>query len=366
MYGSRSHDGRSTARCEWTLGTGTVVASKPRARTVDPRSQLQRIQARPEAGTWAVILAGGQGLRLRPLTEYVCGDARPKQFARLLGPHSLLRQTMERTALGIPRARTVVVAHRSHVAYLAEDLAGLAEPPHVLLQPDDRGTGAAILLAAQWITAQEREATVAVFPSDHFVRGTVAFMRHVLGVADHVRRHAGPLVLLGVVPSDPEPQYGWIRLGARLGEVGGEPLYRVAGFTEKPSPEGARLACARGDLWSTLILVGAAQALVGLGWQAAPLVSERLAEIRWSGTAEHDAAAVASAYGRIPRLDFSRGVLEQQPPLLTVSQLPSRILWSDWGTLDRVVTSLRAAGLAPAWMRELDRANPAAARPIPN
>lgn len=365
MHGLRFHDGRSTVRWERTLGATSAAATGLIDRHVETRGHLGRVDPRPGGDIWAVVLAGGEGLRLRPLTEYVSGDSRPKQFARLVGHQSLLRQTLERTALGIPWARTVVVAHRSHAAYLAEEFAGLAEP-RVLLQPDDRGTGAAVLLAAQWILARQRDALVAVFPADHFIRGAMAFMRHVLAVADHVRRHAGPLVLLGAVPTDPQSQYGWIRLGALVAEVGGEPLHRVAGFTEKPGPEAARVACARGDLWSTFVLVGAAQALVGLGWQAAPLVSERLAEIPWGTTLEREAAAVLGAYARVPRLDFSRGILEQQPSLLTVSRLPAGIEWSDWGTLDRVVASLRAAGLRPAWMRELDRGTRMAARPIPD
>ena len=365
MRGLRLQDGRSTVRLERELRTASVVGTRPVDRDVETRGQLRRGDARPEAEIWAMILAGGEGIRLRPLTEYVCGDSRPKQFARLLGPQSLLRQTLERTALGIPLARTVVVAHRHHSEYLVQDFAGLAAP-HVLLQPSDRGTGAAILLAAHWIAGQQRDAVVAIFPSDHFIRGAAAFMHHVLAMADHVRRHTGPLALLGALPTDPQSQYGWIQLGALLGRVGGEPLHRVAGFTEKPSPEAARVACARGDLWSTFVLVGHAQALVGLGWQAAPLVSERLAEIRWTATADEEAGTIASAYARIPRLDFSRGILEQQPSLLTVSRLPPSVVWSDWGTLDRVVTSLRAAGLRPPWMRELDRGTRVAARPTTN
>jgi len=364
MNGSRCEDGRSTTRWAQTLGTLSTATT----RLVDPDAracgQLCRVNARPEPETWAMVLAGGEGIRLRPLTEYVSGDSRPKQFARLLGHRSLLRQTLERTALGISWARTVVVAHHRHAKYLAEELAGRAEP-HVLLQPDDRGTGAAVLLGARWITSRQPDAILAVFPSDHFVRNAPAFMHHILAIADHVRRHAGPLVLLGARPTDPQSQYGWIELGALLGRVGGEPLNRVAGFVEKPSPEAARVACARGDLWSTFVLVGSAQALVGLGWQAAPVVSERLGEIRWTATPDEDVPAIASAYARIPRLDFSRDILERQPSLLTVSRLPTSIVWSDWGTLDRVVTSLRAAGLTPRWMREMGRAGRLTTPPIP-
>jgi mannose-1-phosphate guanylyltransferase len=357
MHGSRAHDYRSTMRWEPGVADTTAVATMPAVRDVEVQGQRSRADARPDADVWAVVLAGGQGVRLRALTEYVCGDSRPKQFARLLGRHSLLRQTLERTALGIPWARTVVVAHRHHAGYLAAELGGRTDP-YVLLQPEDRGTGAAILLAAHSIAARQPDAIVAVFPSDHFIRGETAFMHHVLAVATHVRRHAGPIVLLGVVATDAESQYGWIRLGPVLGRVGGEPLNRVASFSEKPSPAAARAACGRGDLWSTFVLVGSVHALVSLGWQAVPMVSERLAEVRRAVTADGETAAMASAYAQIPSVDFSRGILERQSSLLTVSRIPASIVWSDWGTLERVVTSLRAAGLVPGWMRDLDRGAP--------
>ena len=81
---------------------------------------------RGAATLWAVILTGGEGIRLQSLTQYVAGDMRPKQFARLLGGRSLLRQTLDRTGLSIPWARTAVVAHQRHAEYVAEEFAGLA------------------------------------------------------------------------------------------------------------------------------------------------------------------------------------------------------------------------------------------------
>src|SRR5262249_29146749 len=92
-----------------------------------------------ETRLWAVVLAGGEGIRLRRLTRYVSGDLRPKQFARLLWGRSLLRQTLDRTKLNIPWTRTVVVAQQRHARYVGEEFAGLARP-YVLMQPDDRGT----------------------------------------------------------------------------------------------------------------------------------------------------------------------------------------------------------------------------------
>lgn len=309
---------------------------------------------------WAVILAGGEGIRLQPLTQYVAGDLRPKQFVRLVGGRSLLRQTLDRTGLSIPWARTTVVVHQRHARYVAEELAGLAGP-HVLMQPADRGTAAAVLLAAHWISWQSPGSVVAVFPSDHFVQDEAAFMSHIRAVAACVRRTPERLVLLGAAATEPEPQYGWIEPGARIRRIGGEPLCRVRGFVEKPSPEAARVAWDRGDLWNTFVVVGAVAALLRLGWTALPALSERLASIQPMAGTGHESAAMAHAYVGAPKADFCRDVFQPYPSALSVSRLSPRIRWSDWGTPERVIASLRAASLAPAWLRQLDRS---AAAPV--
>lgn len=303
---------------------------------------------------WAVILAGGEGVRLQSLTQYVAGDLRPKQFARLLGGRSLLRQTLDRTGLSIPWARTAVVTHQRHARYVAEEFAGLAGP-HVLMQPADRGTAAAVLLAAHWISWRSPGGVVAVFPSDHFIQGEAAFMSHVRAVAACVRRSPDRLIVLGASPAEPEPQYGWIEVGARLGRIGGEPLWRVRGFVEKPSPDAARQAWDRGDLWNTFVMVGAVATLLRLGREALPALSERLAAIEPTSGTSDEPAAMAHAYTGAPKADFCRDVFQPYPSALAVSRLPHRIRWSDWGTPERVIASLRAASLAPAWLRQLDR-----------
>ena len=223
------------------------------------------------------------------------------------------------------------------------------------MQPADRGTAAAILLAAHWISWRSPESVVAVFPSDHFIQGEAAFMSHVRAVAACVRRAPDRVVLLGAAPTDPEPQYGWIERGARVGRVGGEPLWRVRGFIEKPSPEAARRARDRGDLWNTFVMVGAVGTLLRLGREALPVLSERLAALEPVNGTSDEPAAVAHAYAGVPKADFCREVFQPYPSALSVSRLPRRIRWWDWGTTERVIASLRAASLTPAWLRDLDR-----------
>src|SRR6267142_6637327 len=86
------------------------------------RSRRQSQETSQGAGSlWAVVLAGGEGVRLRPLVRRLLGDERPKQFCPLLGPRTLLRQTLDRVGRLIPPDRTVVVGMESHERYPAHE-----------------------------------------------------------------------------------------------------------------------------------------------------------------------------------------------------------------------------------------------------
>jgi mannose-1-phosphate guanylyltransferase len=173
------------------------------------------------------------------LTRYLYGEDRPKQYAVLVGTRSLLRQTLDRVVLEIPRACTLIVTLRDHADYFTAEFAG-APMPRLLVQPDDRGTAAAILLAAHRIHAWDPEAIVVMFPSDHFILEEAVFMDHVASVAAAVSREPRWIVLFGAQPTEPETEYGWIEPGESLGETAAGPLHRVRRFWEKPSVETAR------------------------------------------------------------------------------------------------------------------------------
>jgi mannose-1-phosphate guanylyltransferase len=301
---------------------------------------------------WAVVLAGGQGVRLRPLVERIHSDARPKQFAILVGERSLLRRTLDRVALSVLADRTVVVTTKSHARYFETELAS-GRSGRVLVQPLDLGTAAGLLLPIHWISWRDPEAVVTVFPSDHFVADDAAFMRHVDALRPVVARHPERIVLVGATPDSAEPEFGWIEPGVSIERtLGSGDVRTVLRFVEKPSAEEARACLARGGLWNTFIMVGRAATFLDAGRRALPELHERLRRIRpFAGTAGEE-SAIERAYTLAPAASFSQAVLAADPTRLAVSELPP-LHWSDWGTPERVISALRREGLEPRWLGEL-------------
>jgi mannose-1-phosphate guanylyltransferase len=302
-----------------------------------------------EPRTWAVVLAGGKGERLSRLTRHIYGEDRPKQYAALTGGKSLLRQTLERVGGLVPSDRTVVVTMAGQGAYMTAELCHESLALHVLDQPKDRGTAAAVLLAAHWIQARDSRARVVVLPSDHFVADDRTFMVHVAEIFDVLRHQPERIVLLGATPSEPETDYGWIELGEGLSESTRTPMYRVLHFREKPTQALANELLRSGALWNTFIFAGRAAALVEMGRECLPLLHERLARLQTFVGTEHEPWALRQAYEFAPRASFSRAILERCPRRLAVMRLVG-VGWRDLGTPRRVIQTLEELGIRPDWL----------------
>jgi mannose-1-phosphate guanylyltransferase len=297
---------------------------------------------------WALVLAGGDGTRLRPLTRRIAGDGRPKQFCAVLGAETLLEQTLHRVGRAIAAQRTLVVVVRRHQRYYRPLLRGRA-PESVVVQPENRGTTPAILYALHRLGATDLAGPVAIFPSDHYVSDDERFMAEVEHAFEVVTTRPDLLVLLGAAPEGPETQYGWIEPGDRLPGRWRGALARVRRFWEKPSPEAARVLMGRGCLWNTFVMVGYPYTLSALIRRALPSLAEEFGELRsWIGTA-WEAERLRRLYARLPQIDFSRHVLAAQPGNLAVLGLDG-VGWTDLGDPDRVLATLTRTGLQPPWL----------------
>jgi mannose-1-phosphate guanylyltransferase len=297
---------------------------------------------------WAIVLAGGEGVRLRSVTRRLYGEARPKQYAALVGARSLLRQTLDRIGLLVPPDRTVVVTLASHARFVEAELRE-AQRPHVLAQPYDRGTAAGVLLPAHWIKNRDADAMVVVFPSDLFVLEESAFMCHVAEVARAARHRPEHMILLGAQPKDSESEYGWIEPGETVGRTARGPLHRIRSFQEKPPREEADVLFQAGCLWNMFVFAARVSALIEAGGACVPLLHDRLARLAVFLGSRHESWAVRQAYMLAPTANFSRSILASGPLSLAVSKVPD-LTWCDLGTPVRVARTLRSLGMPAAWL----------------
>jgi mannose-1-phosphate guanylyltransferase len=270
-------------------------------------------------------------MRLRSLTRALHGEELPKQYANIVGEQSLLQQTVARALSWSAPERIVVIVASDREARARSQLASFGAL-NLVPQPRNLGTGPGIILPLALVMARAPSATVVVLPSDHFVREEEPF-RETIAVSAQRARASGAVVLVGAVPDSPDPQYGWIV--PRRGPSGR--LY-VECFEEKPSPTAAQRLLEKGAFWNTFVLVSSARRLWELAEAHLPLQSQALAMFREGGTIQ-ERELVWHAYENLPAGDFSRDVLERADGL-EVLPLPE-CGWSDWGTPERVLASLR-------------------------
>jgi mannose-1-phosphate guanylyltransferase len=208
-----------------------------------------------------------------------------------------------------------------------------------LIQPENRGTAPAILYSLFAIAAKEPGAHVGVFPSDHYFSNDDAFTRHVARAFGAVRQRPDLVIILGVVPTAPETDFGWIETGAPLEGVANGSLFSVRQFWEKPPREAAERLLGMGCLWNSSVIIGSVRALVGLIQKAAPDLCHafRDAQLVLRKTAIADLAK--AIYQQIPVVDFSRDVLAARPASLSVLPM-ANAGWVDVGRPERVLSLL--------------------------
>jgi mannose-1-phosphate guanylyltransferase len=298
--------------------------------------------------TWAVILAGGEGTRLRGLVRHVVGSERPKQFCRLIGKRSMLRHSWDRAAQVVDPARIVTIITAGQERYLEEE-AREGVPGTVLVQPENRETAPGLLLPLLWIAGRNPAASAAVFPADHFIWMEERFARSVRTALAAAEYWPQRLTLLGVEADGPETGYGWIAPGPALALGSSPELYAVHRFWEKPDQRTAARLFAAGVLWNTLVMAGRVQAYLALADSFVPQVVGPLRAVAPSLETPGEAQALAAAYARIPPTNLSRAVLSKCPDALMV--LAARYVgWSDWGDPDRVVCTLQRYNRQPDWL----------------
>jgi len=296
-----------------------------------------------------IILAAGEGKRLQPFIEKLRGDSIPKQYVNIIGKRSMLEHTLCRARKLIPSERLFTVVNETHLGY-PEVIRQLAGNPagRVVVQPDNKETGPGLLLPLVHLYKRYPESTVAVFPSDHFVLEEGIFMSYVELAFRVIEKDPFRLVLLGIQPDGPEPEYGYILTRGRPTSTSSRAVPReVFKFIEKPAPVLGRKIVRSDGLWNTMVTVFKARTLLAMVAELAPYLYHSFAQILAAVGTPAANDTIHDVYTHLQPVNFSRGLLEslaaQRPcPVLV---LPVHgVYWSDWGSEERIVTVLGKIG----------------------
>ncbi len=295
-----------------------------------------------DTNIWALVLAAGEGSRLRGLTTTACGVAVPKQFCSLRGGSSLLQEALQRARAVARPERICSIVAAQHGTWWAGALDALPEH-NVIVQPENRGTAHGILLPLLHIAARDPHATVVLLPADHHVRDEAVLAGSLRRAAGLAAADPNTMILLGIEPDAPDTELGYILPQ----ELAGEEVPAVLQFIEKPAPSSARALLRGGALWNAFIIAASVRAFLALYQERIGDTLNRMREaVRVDRERTRRPLATTELYRALETLDFSRHVLEGRTQNLRVLRVPE-CGWTDLGTPQRVAATLQAMPTPP-------------------
>lgn len=292
-----------------------------------------------------LVLAAGNGERLRAYVRHLRGEALPKQYVNFTGTRSMLQHTFGRAEKLIAREQILTVVSKDHLSS-SEVRRQLSERPDetIIVQPESKETGPGILLPLMFLYKRSPNAIVSVFPSDHFILEEDRFMNYVRLAAQAVHDDPSRLVLLAVEAYEPEIEYGYVvpcEEGDPMCQFG---TRKVTGFFEKPDEDLAFKLILAGGLWNTMTMVFELRTLFDLVRRVCPSMYFNFCRILEAIGTIDEQRVIADVYQLLEPVNFSKGLLEKIadrfPEAITV--LPVRnVFWSDWGSPDRIARVLQ-------------------------
>ena len=281
---------------------------------------------------WALVLAGGDGNRLKSLTTTDDGVAIPKQYCSLHGDQTLLEGALERAEAIAAKHRVCTIVAAQHHAWWKNLLNGY-QAEHIVQQPKNCGTAIGIMLPLLHIMRHDPEAQIVMLPSDHHVQDEATLSAALQRASNHLSDSGSDkLIILGVEPEQPDTELGYVVPGKYLTDG----LASVASFVEKPPLMRAHQLLAQGALWNTFIVAAKASTLLQLFKQrCAGLLEEMQAIVHGKHEFKLQQVLLHELYARLPTLDFSRDILQGIEAHLEVLAVPA-CGWSDLGTPRRI------------------------------
>lgn len=279
---------------------------------------------------YCVILAGGKGLRLWPCSR----QDRPKQFLDFFGSgQTQLQATYNRMAKIISPEHIYINTHQDYATLVREQLPALPTD-NILSEPIHRSTAPSLAWACHRIASINPDACIIATPSDQTIFNEDAFREAIDEGMQYAATH-DHLLCIGIKPTRPEPGYGYIQIGEKVGER----MYDVKSFTEKPEREFAQMFMESGEFfWNTGIFISSVKSLQSQLNGLLPPVLRKLDKLKPGCSLQEEDDYMQENFSLYPNLSADSTILERGE---NVSVMIAQFGWADVGTWHSIYEAMR-------------------------
>lgn len=291
---------------------------------------------------YAVIMAGGSGTRLWPLSR----KNKPKQFQSLVSEKTLLQETYDRIKQILPENQIFISATPEYQSEIIKELPNV-DKNHCILEPSSRNTTASHGFIALHLLRLDKDAVFTTVPSDHNIQNIPAFIKATQASFEAIDQYPDKLITLGITPNRPETGLGYIKIGQEFGEITNEKFYTVDSFIEKPDLETAKKYVSDwGYLWNSANYMARADVLIDWIKKYRPNTYQLLIEIDQLIKNDPKDPKIEETYEKIDKEQFADSVVEQ--PDCPTLVIPVNLGWNDignWGAIFNLISQTKNTNL---------------------